>query len=275
MRIIKKGSSKIFSIDEIFKYKNLIYILFLRNISTVYKQTILGPIWQVLNPLIQSLLFTLVFSKIAKLPTDDIPPFLFYSSAMLAWVFFQSTCLKVGDSFLNFAGLIRNSYIPKLTIVLSLMLENIFVFSINFVIFIALYIYFIFLGFSLDLNYKYLLVLPLVILYVCILGGSIGLIIACISAKFRDLRFVATYGLQIVFYVTPIVYSINSIPVKYHFYFYLNPLTFIIDYFRNLFFSTNNLDMTFFYSSCFIFLVIFYVARKLYINVISDVVDYV
>ena len=102
MRIIKKGSSKSTSLVEIFKYREFIFLLFVRNVATMYKQTVLGPFWQILNPLIQSLMFTLVFSKIAQLPTDEIPPFLFYSSAMLIWVFFQSTSLKTSDCFLNF-----------------------------------------------------------------------------------------------------------------------------------------------------------------------------
>ncbi len=275
MRIIKKGNTKSTSIFEIFKFKEFIFALFLRNIATMYKQTVLGPFWQILNPLIQSLMFTLVFSKIAKLPTDEIPPFLFYSSAMLIWVFFQSTSMKTSDCFLNFSQLIRNAYIPKITIALSLLLENIFLFVINFFIFVLLYLYFIFLDFEINFNFKLLIFLPIVVLYVSILSGSIGLIVACLSAKFRDLRFIISYGLQIAFYGTPIVYSLNSIPDKYHIFFYFNPMTFFIDYFRNLFFSTGELNLNFLYSSIIFCLLVSYIAKKLYFSIVDNLVDYV
>jgi len=275
MRIIKKGSSKNTSLVEIFKYREFIFLLFVRNIATMYKQTVLGPFWQILNPLIQSLMFTLVFSKIAQLPTDEIPPFLFYSSAMLIWIFFQNTSLKISDCFLNFSQLIRNAYIPKITIALSLLLENIFLFCINFLIFILIYFYFIYLNFEINFNFKLLVFLPFTILYISILSGSIGLIVACLSAKFRDLRFIVSYSLQIAFYGTPIVYSLSSIPEKYHILYYLNPMTFFIDYFRNLFFSIGELNLDFLYSSIIFAVLVFYIAKKLYLNIVDNLVDYV
>jgi lipopolysaccharide transport system permease protein len=275
MEIIKKNSLNNINFKSVYSYRSFIYLLFLRNIATIYKQTILGPFWQILIPVIQSGLFTLVFSKIAKLSTDEIPPFLFYSSAMLAWIFFQSTWLKTSDTFLNFAGYIRNAFIPKITIVAALILENIFILTVNILIFLIIYIYHIILGYELKINFILLIFLPVVIIFLSCLASSIGLLIACLSAKFRDLKFISQYGIQIVFYVTPIVYSVNSIPEKYQYFFYLNPLTFYIDFFRSLFFSSGELNMNYFYSSFIMTIVVFTICLKIYKNTIGNVVDYV
>jgi len=275
MIVIRKGSLNKVSVSEIFKYRYFIYCLFLRNISTIYKQTVFGPLWQIINPLIQSLVFTLVFANIAKIPTNEIPPFLFYSSAMLCWVFFQSTLTKSSESFFNFASYIRNAYIPKITIVCSLILENIFIFAINFAIFFFIYFLYLCFNFDFNLNPWLLLILPIVLIYLSLLATSIGLIIACLSAKFRDLRFISQYSIQILFYGTPIIYSINNIPEKYKFFFYFNPLTFFVDYFRNIFFSNFTLDVNLLYSSIFIFIILFLMAKKLYCNIVGNVSDYV
>lgn len=275
MEIIKKNTLNKIDFKSIFNYRTFIYLLFLRNIATIYKQTIMGPFWQILIPLVQSGLFTLIFSKVAKLPTDEIPPFLFYSSAMLIWIFFQSTLLKTADSLINFSDYIRNAFIPKITIVVALILENIFILTINFIIFILIYIGYVLTGHKFQINIQYIIFLPIVILYLSILASSIGLIIACLSAKFRDLKFISQYGIQILFYATPIIYSINSVPLKYKFLFYFNPLTFFIDYFRVVFFSSNSVEFNYLYSSFIIFIILFLISKKLFQNTIGKVADYV
>jgi lipopolysaccharide transport system permease protein len=275
MQIIKKNSNNKINFKSIYQYRSFIYLLFLRNIATIYKQTIMGPFWQILIPLVQSGLFTLIFSKVANLPTDDVPPFLFYASAMLAWIFFQSTWLKTSDVLVNFSNYFRNAYVPKIVIVVSLILENVFIFTINFFVFILIYLYYLYLDFNLQINFKYLILMPFAVLYLSILATSIGLIIACLSAKFRDLRFVSQYGIQIIFYGTPIIYSINSVPENYKYLFYLNPITYFIDFFRVCFFSTTNIDLSYLYASIIIFFIIFYIAKKFFTNTIGNVVDYV
>lgn len=275
MEIIKKNSLNKIEFNSIGKYKTFIYLLFLRNIATIYKQTIMGPFWQILIPLVQSGLFTLIFSKVAKLSTDDVPPFLFYSSAMLIWIFFQSTLLKSSDSLINFSNYIRNAYVPKITVVAALMLENIFIFLVNFIIFILIYSFYLFQGYNLEINFAYIILLPIVILYISTLSSALGLIVACLSAKFRDLRFITQYGIQIVFYGTPIIYSINTVPIEYKFLFYFNPLTFFVDYFRVAFFSTNPIEFNYLYSSVIIFIIVFFISKKLFEKTIGSVADYV
>ena len=275
MEIIKKNTLNKIEFETIGKYKTFIYLLFLRNIATIYKQTIMGPFWQILIPIVQSGLFTLIFSKVANLSTDDVPPFLFYSSAMLIWIFFQSTLLKSSDTLINFSNYIRNAYVPKITIVAALILENIFIFSVNLIIFILIYFVYSIQGFNLEISFAYIIFLPIVVVYISILSSSLGLIVACLSSKFRDLRFVTQYGIQIVFYGTPIIYSINSVPVDYKFLFYFNPLTFFVDYFRVAFFSTNPIEFNYLYSSVIIFIIIFFISKKLFQNTIGDVADYV
>lgn len=275
MEIIKKNSLNKISFKDVYTYRFFIYSLFLRNIATIYKQTVLGPFWQILIPIVQSGLFTLIFSKIAKLSTDSIPPFLFYSSGMMVWIFFQSTWLKTADTFVNFSNYIRNAYVPKITIIAALILENIFIFSINFIIFLFIYTYYVFLAYDIKINFNLLFFLPFVILMLSCLASSIGILIACLSAKFRDLKFVSQYGIQIVFYATPIVYSLNNIPEKYKILFYLNPVTFYVDYFRCLFFKVNQINLDYFYSSITIMVILFMLSSKIYKNTIGNVVDYV
>ncbi len=273
MHHIKKGNLSKINFSDIYLYRSFIYNVFYRNITVIFKQTALGYFWRIIIPIIQSGLIAIVFSGIAKLPTDEIPPFLFYYSGMIAWILFQSNVIKNSTIFLNYGHFLRNIYVPKICFPLAVVLENIYLFLINFIAFILIYLFFLYSGHKIDLNYKILIFLPIIIFYTSLIGMIFGLFTALISAKFRDLRFIVQNGMQIFFYGTPIVYTLNSIPEKYHAIFFLNPVVYPIDYFRNLFFSVNNTSILFLFSSLIITLVFSTITYLIFIKTSGNLVD--
>ena len=270
---IKKGSLSKIKLSDIFSYKSFIYNVFYRNITVIFKQTAFGYFWRIIIPIIQSGLIAIVFSGIANLPTDEVPPFLFYYSGMVAWILFQSSVVKVSDIFFNYSHFMRNIYVPKICFPIAVILENIYFFAINVSAFFLIYFYFSFSGHQINFNFPLVIFCPFVIVYTSIVGMIIGLFTALLSAKFRDLRFIVQNGMQIFFYGTPIVYSLNSIPEKFHFIFFLNPVVFSIDYFRNLFFSVSNTSLLFLFSSFIITLIFLIITYIIFIKTSGNLVD--
>jgi lipopolysaccharide transport system permease protein len=273
MRLIEKGSLSKINFSEIYKYRYFIYNVFYRNITVIFKQTAFGYLWRILIPILQSGLIAVVFSGIANMATDEIHPFMFYYSGMIVWILFQNNITKVSDIFLNYSHFLRNIYVPKLCFPIAIMLENIFIFSINFISFIIIYLLFIFKGNSVDFNFQIIVFLPIIILYISLLGMIFGLITALLSAKFRDLRFIVQNTMQVFFYGTPIVYSINTIPENYHFIFLLNPIVFLVDYFRNLFFSVSNVGYNYIFSSIIITIILSLIVVYLFKKISGNIVD--
>lgn len=270
---IKKGSLSKINLREILLYKSFIFNVFYRNITIIFKQTAFGYFWRIIIPVIQSGLIAIVFSGIANLPTDEIPPFLFYYSGMVVWILFQSNVIKVSDIFFNYSHFLRNIYVPKFCFPLAIILENIYFFFINITAFGAIYIYYFFYGNQINFNFGILVFFPFVIIYTSLVGMVIGLFTALLSAKFRDLRFIVQNGMQIFFYGTPIVYTLNSIPEKYHFLFFLNPVVYLVDYFRNLFFSVSNISSTYLFSSLTITFIISIITYIIFIKTSGNMVD--
>ena len=272
-KIIKKGSLSNINLRELISYRHFIFNQFWRNINVIYKQTAFGSVYRILIPIIQSGLFAVIFSGIAKLPTDGIPTFLFYFSSMINWTLFQSCVVKNSDSFASYGHFIRNTYVPKLCFSISIFLENLFIYLINFLVLIIVFLIFYFNGVNINFNFKILIFYPIVLIYLSIFGTSIGLISAYLSVKFRDLRFVVSNLMQIFFFATPIVYSFNVIPEKYHLFFYLNPIVYPIDYFKNLFFSVSSVDITYLISSIIIFLILLFLVYILNKKISGTIAD--
>lgn len=219
------------NLHELWKYRYLIFLYVRRDFISIYKQTILGPFWFIIQPLFTTIVFTVIFGNIAKLPTDGIPSILFYLSGLLIWNYFTACLLKTSDTFYTNAGIFGKVYFPRLIIPISMCIISLFTLAIQFVLFLVFYLYFFLHGSTLAAN-AFAFLSPLLIIEVALLGLGLGLICSSLTTKYRDLSFVVPFGIQAWMYATPIVYPLSQVPVKWHWVFYLNPMTIIIESFR-------------------------------------------
>jgi lipopolysaccharide transport system permease protein len=245
-----------------------------RNLVLIYKQTVLGKLWPLLNIFLQSSVFTIIFSNLLKLPTDDVPPFLFYMCGMLVWFFFQSNTLKTSQIFTNFGHFFSLAYFPRLLIPISLIMENFIFLLINFSIFVLIYIAMLIIGYDINFNLKLIIFLPLVFIYIAILSFSVGLFISCLSAKYRDLALISNHGLQLLFFATPIVYSSNYLDGTFNFLNYLNPVSYPVVFIKSIFFSTEILSTNILIVNTITCITLFFLSVYFFNRVSRNVVDY-
>jgi lipopolysaccharide transport system permease protein len=228
-------------LGELYRYRDLIYMFVRRDFVTFYKQTILGPLWYIIQPLVSTLVLTIIFGKIAKIPTDGIPPFLFYMAGTVVWGYF-STCLTgTSNTFVVNAGIFGKVYFPRLTVPVSKVIIGFLQFGIQFIMFLGFLTYFIWSGVEVQLNY-FIFAIPFVLLQMAILGLGSGILISSLTTKYRDLTFAMGFGVQLWMYATPIVYPLSVIPKKYQILLSLNPMTSIVETFRGAFFGTSAIE---------------------------------
>jgi lipopolysaccharide transport system permease protein len=239
--ITPKTSLFDFNFKEIIQYKDLLFLFVKRDFITLYKQTILGPLWYFIQPIMTSVVFYVVFNKFGNIPTDGIPPFLFYLSGLTAWNYF-STCLTSTSSvFVGNASIFGKVYFPRLITPLSIVMSNMIKFAIQFFLFIAFYVFYYIKGVPLEVTLN-LLWIPVLIVLMAGLGLGFGLVFSALTTKYRDLTFFLTFGVQLFMYATPVIYPLSEIPEKYQFYIKLNPMTGIIETFKTAFFNTTQVD---------------------------------
>lgn len=224
-----------FELSEIWKYKDLLYLLIKKDFVTSYKQTLLGPFWVLAQALLGSAIFTVIFSKIANISTDGHPAFLFYLSGMLGWQYFASV-YGVGCSALQSnLTLFSKVYFPRLIPPLGQSIFAIFNFLIQLAVFFtAFVIYQKTMPSVLSINVIGLLFIPLLVLQTIALGLGIGFIVSALSVKYRDLSRVAGMATQFILYASPIIYPVSEIPEKYQSFMAWNPLVFIIESYRHI-----------------------------------------
>jgi lipopolysaccharide transport system permease protein len=274
MKIIKKNNKHQNIFISILEYRFFLIQLVKRNLVLIYKQTVLGKLWPLLNIFLQSSVFTIIFSNLLKLPTDDVPPFLFYMCGMLVWFFFQSNTLKTSQIFTNFGHFFSLAYFPRLLIPISLIMENFIFLLINFSIFVLIYIAMLIIGYDINFNLKLIIFLPLVFIYIAILSFSVGLFISCLSAKYRDLALISNHGLQLLFFATPIVYSSNYLDGTFNFLNYLNPVSYPVVFIKSIFFSTEILSTNILIVNTITCITLFFLSVYFFNRVSRNVVDY-
>jgi lipopolysaccharide transport system permease protein len=216
---------------EVWRYRDLIALFVRRDFVSRYKQTILGPLWFLIQPLITSLVFTVVFGNIAQLPTDGLPQFLFYFSGNVMWIYFANCLTSTSDTFIDNAAIFGKVYFPRLVTPISVIISNLVSFGIQFLFFLGFYLYFYFQGASISLT-LWALTLPLLILLMAGLGLGFGIIISSMTTKYRDLRYLVTFGVSLWMYGTPVIYPVSSIPEQWRWIADINPITPIIETFR-------------------------------------------
>ena len=238
-----KPKSKWFDLNlkELFEYKDLGFMLVKRNFKTHYKQTVLGPLWYIITPLITSVLFTIVFGKIAKISTDGVPQFLFYMAGNIIWSYFSSCLTATSNTFVNNARLFGKVYFPRLIMPISTVIYSAISFVIQFLIFIGFLVYFILINQTVSPNI-YMLLLPLFLLHTALLGLGCGIIVSSLTTKYRDLSVLVSFGVQLWMYITPIVYPISELTGKMKTLAMLNPMAPIVNNFRYAFLGSGQME---------------------------------
>ena len=242
--ITSKGSIFNLNLKEIWRYKDLLFLFVRRDFVSVYKQTVLGPAWFVIQPVLTSLIYTVIFGNLANLGTDGIPKFLFYLSGITLWNYFSECFLKTSNVFITNTDLFGKVHFPRLIAPLSIIASNLLKLGIQFLLFLATYIYYYS---KTDLNPNLsLLLIPLLIFCTAILGLGLGMIFSSLTTKYKDLKFLVAFGVQLVMYTTPIIYPFSLIKENlgsYYWLGYLNPITPIIETFKYGFFGKGELDV--------------------------------
>ncbi|MEQ8197848.1 MAG: ABC transporter permease, partial [Clostridiaceae bacterium] len=210
------------NLSELIKYKDLIFLFVKRNFVTMYKQTILGPLWVILNPLITTIMFTVIFGNIAKIPTDGLPQFIFYMAGTTAWGYFANCLNATSNTFVTNAAIFGKVYFPRLTVPVSVVITNLIQFGIQFVMFVVFVVYFKFKGFPINPN-LWVLYTPVLVLQMALLGLGFGIIVSSLTTRYRDLTILVSFGVQLWMYATPIVYPVSQIPEKWRDIYLLNP----------------------------------------------------
>lgn len=233
-----------FDIDlkEIWRYRDLIWLFTKRSFILIYKQTILGPAWIVLQPLMTTLVYTLVFGGIAGISTDGIPQVLFYMGGTAVWHFF-STCLnRTATTFTGNANVFGKVYFPRLVSPISTVLSSAINFLVQLAMFLVFWVYYVFTG-AITPNYLGILLLPGVMLYLGLLGLGCGIVISSLTTKYRDLTMLVTFGVQLWMYITPVVYPISTLGQGgLRTLIMLNPVTCAVEAFRWMFLGQGSMD---------------------------------
>lgn len=263
-----------FDIDfkELWKYRDLILMFIKRNFSTMYKQTILGPLWIVINPLITTLIFTVVFGKIAKIPTDGVPQFLFYMCGNTAWTYFANCLTSTSTTFTSNAAIFGKVYFPRLVTPISTVITGIINFFIQFVIFIGFLIYFIYAGSDVQPT-VWIILLPILVVQMGMLGLGFGIIISSLTTKYRDLAVLVGFGVQLWMYATPVVYPISILPDKYKILMMLNPMAPIIETFRFALLGSGKVDIPSLLISALITIIVLVIGVVLFSRVEKTFMD--
>lgn len=228
---------------ELLSYKDLILLFVKRNYVTKYKQTILGPLWLIISPLLTTLMFVVVFGNIAGLSTDGAPQLVFYMSGNLVWTYFAYCVNQTSNTFVTNAGVFGKVYFPRMVVPVSTVLTGLLDLGVQFLMFLGFLLYYLIAGFQVGVSI-WVLVTPLLVLQLAMLGMGVGIIVSSLTTKYRDLTILVTFGVQLWMYASPVVYSLTQIPEKYQFLYMLNPVSPIISIFRYAFLGTGYIPYT-------------------------------
>ena len=218
------------NLKELWHYRDLLVLFVRRDFVTVYKQTILGPLWFFIQPLLTTITFTIIFGNVAQLSTDGAPKIVFYMAGITLWGYF-STCLTTVSGVFNAnAGIFGKVYFPRLIMPLTIVISNLMKFGVQFLLFICFVIYFT-LQNQIQPN-NWIMMTPLIIVLMALISMGIGLILSSMTTKYKDLNQLIAFGVQLFMYATPVIYPSSSVPLDYQWVVELNPLVGLFDYMR-------------------------------------------
>lgn len=231
--VIKPMSSLLqLNLKDIWHYRDLMMMYVKRNIVTVYKQTILGPLWLVVQPVLTTIMFMFVFGNLAGLSTDGVPGALFYFAGLILWNYFSQCLTGTSGVFIANQNVFGKVYFPRIVVPLATTISNLIQFLIQFAVFVVLYVYYYVIMDVPIVPNVYVVLLPLLVLLCAGLSLGFGIVFSSMTTKYRDLVFLLQFGVQLWMYATPIIYPLNSIPTDKQWIFLLNPVTSIIETFK-------------------------------------------
>lgn len=225
--------NKFFSLNlkEVWQYRDLLMLFVKRDVVTVYKQTILGPLWYLIQPLFTSITFTIIFNTVAGIDTGTVPPFLFNLAGITVWNYFTACLNDTSDTFKKNAAIFGKVYFPRIIMPLSVVISNLLKFGIQFMIFVAFYIFYYLQGAAISIN-ESILFFPFLVALMGILGLGLGMIISSLVTKYRDFTYLIGFGVQLLMYLSAVMYPMALIKEKLPAYGWLveyNPLAYIIE----------------------------------------------
>lgn len=223
-------------IRELIQYRDLVWLFIKRDFITVYKQTILGPLWFVINPLFSTAIYSFVFGNLANIGTDGIPFLLFYYCGTMLWTYFSACFTDASNIFTNNSDLFGKVYFPRLTVPISRIFSNLITAMIQFLTLMCFYGYNLIMGASIRPQWQ-AFAFPLIFAWIAMLSTGMGMLISALTTKYRDLKQLVSFGLNLAMYATPIVYPLSQAPEKFKWVFYLNPLSAPVELFRIWFYG--------------------------------------
>ena len=264
-------------LKELLQYRDLIFLFVKRNFVAQYKQTVLGPLWAIVQPLLTTVVFTLVFGNIAGLAADGVPSFIFYLSGTILWTYFNQCLTQTANTFVANSHTMGKVYFPRLVMPISTVMSNLISLAIQFMFMVIFLIFYTITNQGCHPN-LYILMTPLVILQLALLSLGCGIIISALTTKYRDLAMLVGFGAQLWMYATPVAYDINSMAVftaggKYHALYMLNPVTPIVNLFRYAYLGIGEIEWLFYGISWVITLIVLFIGIILFSKVEKTFMD--
>lgn len=242
---------------QIWRYRDLIELFVKRDFVAVYKQTILGPLWLFIQPMITTLMFLVVFNMIAKIPTDNVHPVLFYLSGVTLWTYFADCFTKTSGTFLANAGIFGKVYFPRLVSPISVVISNLYKLLIQGLLFVAVSVFLVMSGSATIQIHSTIIIVPYLVLLMALTGLGMGIIFSSLTTKYRDLTFLLQFGVQLLMYATPVIYPLSYTTGKMRMIISINPISHIIEAFRYAVLGVGVFDLNgLIYSSVFSFVVL-------------------
>lgn len=257
--MVIKPQSSLFDLDlkQVWRYRDLLLLFVRRDFVTFYKQTVLGPVWFFLQPVLTTIIFTFVFGRVAKLSTDGVPHVVFYLSGIVLWNYFAECLTKTSNIFIQNANIFGKVYFPRIVMPLSVVVSNMMKFGVQFLLFLGVWIYFMVEGAAIEPN-LFALLFPFLLLLMAGIGLGMGMIISSMTTKYRDLTFLITFGVQLAMYASPVIYPLSSLEGKLRYVILANPMSAIIETFRYGFLGEGSFEWTYLgYSIGFCLVVLF------------------
>lgn len=243
-------------LKEIWRYRDLLKLFVRRDFVSVYKQTVLGPIWYLLQALITTFTFTIIFGKVAKLPTENVPLALFYMAGIVCWSYFSQCLIKTSNTFVNNTNIFGKVYFPRMTVPISLVISNLIGFGFQLLMFIGFLVYYYYIGVPIRINYT-LLLFPILIVLMAGMGLGLGIIISSLTTKYRDLQYLVTFGVQLLMFATPVILPLSFFSGKLRTLVLLNPMTSVVETFKYSFLGSGSFSWFYLgYTVVFTFLVL-------------------
>ena len=268
-----------FDIDfkDLWHYKDLVWMLVKRDFTLIYKQTVLGPAWVVIQPMLTTLVFTVIFGNVAGLPTDGIPRFMFYMSGNIAWSYFANCLTQTSNTFISNRNLFGKVYFPRLCMPLSTVISQLINFFVQFAVFLGFVVYYALRpGSAVQPNWRLIALTPLMLLQLGMLGLGFGIIVSSMTTKYRDLSLLVSFGVHLWMYATPVAYPASLVAERYPQLlgvYMINPMTPLIELFRSAYLGSACYYLNYYWLSIAITVLVFVLGVILFSHVEKTFMD--